>query len=84
MQNLTNNVRQSKYPMIDMEKAFELLIQYCQQFKPTTISLSIENCLGYTLSEDIFAIDDMPPFRASVMDGYAIMHSETTKFQLIH
>jgi gephyrin len=84
MENLKNDVRQSKYPMIDMEKAFDLLIDHCQQFKPTTISLAIDKCLGHSLSEDIFAVDDMPPFRASVMDGYAIKHSETTKFQLIH
>ena len=28
--------------------------------------------MGSVLAEDIFAVDDLPPFRASVMDGYAV------------
>lgn len=27
---------------------------------------------GSVLAEDVFAKDDLPPFRASVMDGYAV------------
>lgn len=28
--------------------------------------------LGSELAENIFAVDDLPPFAASVMDGYAV------------
>ena len=28
--------------------------------------------MGSVLAEDIFALDDLPPYRASVMDGYAV------------
>lgn len=28
------------------------------------------------LAEDIFALDDLPPYRASVMDGYAVSDLE--------
>ncbi len=40
---------------------------------------SVENCLGLTLAEDITSVINMPPFRQSAMDGYAVnMHDSNT------
>ena len=32
--------------------------------------------MGSVLAENIFALDDLPPFPASVMDGYAVSDLE--------
>ena len=31
-----------------------------------------EIAVGDILGQDVYAVDDLPPFRASVMDGYTI------------
>ncbi len=57
--------------MISVEEAKKLIestISLTQ--KTTTISLSAG--LGYTLAESVYAEINLPPFRQSAMDGYAI------------
>jgi len=34
---------------------------------------SIRNGLGYIIAEDVFAKDPLPPFPASIKDGYAVV-----------
>ena len=35
--------------------------------------LFVLDCLGRNLSEDVFAKDPLPPFPASIKDGYAVI-----------
>ncbi len=40
---------------------------------------SLQECLGFTLAKDVLSAINMPPFRQSSMDGYAIhIHDENT------
>ena len=57
--------------MMPMEDAFRLIVEKCSETKGE-IEVGLEEALGYVLAEDVQAEDDLPPFRASVMDGYAI------------
>ena len=39
-----------------------------------TISLPVnENLVGYILAEDVRAAESVPAFRASIVDGYAVL-----------
>lgn len=41
-------------------------------------SVMLHECLGRVLAEDIHAGEDLPPFRRSIMDGYAVRGLDTT------
>lgn len=60
--------------MIELEKAFELIIENCGTMPE--IQLSFHECLGYICAEDLYAKLDMPPFDKSSMDGYAFKWKE--------
>ncbi len=47
------------------------------------IELPLSKALNYALAEAIFSPIDMPPFRQSSMDGYALCLGENTTYQLI-
>ena len=56
--------------MISVEEALRKIDQNVQPLPGTTIPVS--GSLGYSLSEDIVAGDDVPDFDNSAMDGYAV------------
>ncbi|SCX98802.1 molybdopterin molybdochelatase [Nonlabens sp. Hel1_33_55] len=64
--------------MVTIEQALEIIQQ--QKVKHSLESKDLDNCLGYSLSEDIYAPFDMPSFDNSAMDGYALcgIHQEYT------
>jgi molybdopterin molybdotransferase len=48
-----------------------------------TKGIEVRDAVGFVLSEDIFSPINMPPFRQSAMDGYAIHVHEDQSYQLI-
>jgi hypothetical protein len=77
-------IRRSKYEMLDMDLANKLVFEKSiakfplgnEELDVTGESLLFNFYLdlspGLVLAEAVTAKDDLPPFRASVMDGYAI------------
>ena len=75
--HLENNLTKSKYEMMMMDQAIQTMIEKCVgQFESkrrvVQLNLNDQSLDGSILAQDIFAKDDLPPFRASVMDGYAV------------
>lgn len=68
--------------MMQMEEALAAMVMECSKSgkqKVTSLDISTpELLLGSVLAEDVVAKDDLPPFRASVMDGYAVCTSHTS------
>ncbi len=64
--------------MIDMDVAWQLILSksrelVSQRSSPLTCVKDLNDIKpGDILAEHVTAVDDLPPFRASVMDGYAI------------
>ncbi|MBL4674787.1 MAG: molybdopterin molybdotransferase MoeA [Mucilaginibacter sp.] len=58
--------------MISVEEAKALVIKNITELPPVAIPLS--EAAGHVLAADIFAICDIPAFRQSSMDGYAMMY----------
>ncbi|XP_067132977.1 gephyrin [Centruroides vittatus] len=66
--------RHSIYPLVPVQDAQKLIIDECDSMD--VIYLKFKDCLGFILAEDIFAIDNLPPFPASIKDGYAVIASD--------
>lgn len=60
--------------MISVQQAKLLIKENCAPLGP--VSLSIENCAGLTLHEDVYTKGDFPAFAQSSMDGYAFVFED--------
>lgn len=67
--------------MISVSEALSIIDKI--KYSPSLRSLPIEKCQGYILAEDIFSPIDMPPFRQSAMDGYALTTQDNNIYELI-
>jgi len=62
--------RESKWPMIPIDEAVQIALSHTMTLPSKKVPLS--KSLGLIVAEDIAAQDALPPFRASIKDGYAI------------
>src|SRR5437660_4873146 len=59
---------------LSVDEALERILARVRPLAAT--SLDLLDALGLTLAEDIVADRDVPPFRNSAMDGYAVRASD--------
>src|ERR1022692_3922903 len=64
-------MRASTYPMVAIETAIGIVLEHTHTLG--TVHVSITEALGRVLAETPIAADDMPPFVASAVDGYALV-----------
>src|ERR1700743_1839101 len=67
--------------MIGVSEAKKLITESIVPLLP--VEVSIENASGHVLAADVFAICDIPAFRQSSMDGYAIKFDDKDQSLLI-
>lgn len=60
--------RESPFPMITVKEAQDIVLSHCKSLGTETVYFT--DGLGRVLAEDICAQDPLPPFPASVKDGY--------------
>jgi molybdopterin molybdotransferase len=58
-----------------IDKALEKINNFTKAWSVKTEIVSLDNALGKILAEDIYAPCDVPPFRRSTVDGYALIAS---------
>ncbi|KAF2152454.1 gephyrin [Myriangium duriaei CBS 260.36] len=68
----TGRHRHSPYPMISVESALDLIVEHVPSPVATTASLST-SLIGSVLAADVAAQEAVPAFRASIVDGYAVI-----------
>ena len=68
----TRRYRESPYPMLSVELATELIFKHTPLPKPFQATVDID-LVGSVLAEDVTANEAVPAFRASIVDGYAII-----------
>ncbi|KAI5806745.1 hypothetical protein DFH27DRAFT_642558 [Peziza echinospora] len=74
-ESVTRRHRASPYPMITVDEAHQLIAQHTPQ--PKVIDRPVDNSLiGYILAEDIVSTEPVPAFRASIVDGYAVIGAD--------
>ncbi|KAJ3149304.1 hypothetical protein HDU86_007027 [Geranomyces michiganensis] len=66
--------RHSPYPMISYEDALATVLQHA--VKKDRNAMNLADCLGYVLADDVCAAEDVPSFRASIVDGYAVVDTD--------
>jgi gephyrin len=71
----TRRYRESPYPMLSVEDALNQIAEHTPEPLITTASVD-ESLVGSVLAEDVTARESVPAFRASVVDGYAIIASK--------
>ncbi|GME79385.1 unnamed protein product [Ambrosiozyma monospora] len=73
---VTQRARDSPYPIISLEESFALIKQHTPE--PTVIEMSITDPLltGSYVADDYYAPKMVPNFRASIVDGYAVVSSD--------
>lgn len=72
--NVPDRHRESPFPMISVEKALDLIRSSVQQQGSEIVYL--HEAHGRVLSSYILSKCDLPPFRASIKDGYAVLASD--------
>jgi molybdenum cofactor synthesis domain-containing protein len=66
----------STYPMVAIDTAIGIVLEHTSTL--TTEIVGMEDALGRVLAETPVAADDMPPFVASAVDGYALIAGDGT------
>ncbi|KAL2362078.1 hypothetical protein RJZ56_005019 [Blastomyces dermatitidis] len=73
----TRRYRESPYPMLSVEEALKIIVE--QTPEPTIIETRVDASLvGSVIAEDIYAREAVPAYRASIVDGYAVIASTPT------
>lgn len=68
----TRRNRSSPYPMLSVEDALRLVKEHTPP--PKIVDRTVDgNLVGYVLAEDVTASEAVPAYRASIVDGYAIV-----------
>ncbi|XP_076941592.1 molybdopterin biosynthesis protein CNX1-like [Bidens hawaiensis] len=60
--------------MIPVEEALRIVLDASKRLPPVTVAL--DDALGKVLAEDIRAPDPLPPYPASIKDGYAVIAAD--------
>lgn len=61
--------------MIEVHEAHDIIKNVCIQSSEFH-EIDIKNAIGCTLAEDIRALESLPSFPCSTMDGYAVIASD--------
>lgn len=68
----TRRYRSSPYPMLSVEEALGIIAQETPE--PSVVEVPVTtNLVGSVLAEDVYAREAVPAYRASIVDGYAIV-----------
>lgn len=74
--------RSSPYPLVQVPEAQNLVFSHCPQGELTEI-VDITQALNRVLAEDVYAKDPLPPFNASIKDGYAVKASDGAGIRVV-
>lgn len=69
--------RESPYPMLSVEEALRRVLEEASRYR-RKVKAAVEPALvGHILGEDVVAGEAVPAYRASIVDGYAIIVPES-------
>ncbi|MEI7884632.1 MAG: gephyrin-like molybdotransferase Glp [Clostridia bacterium] len=59
------------------EETRSIIAELAKDIELTTEKVPLARCLGRVLAEDVIAIENLPPFNRSTVDGYAVFAADT-------
>ncbi|KAE8150613.1 molybdenum cofactor biosynthesis protein Gephyrin [Aspergillus avenaceus] len=67
--------RSSPYPMLSVDEALKLISEHTPN--PVVVEVPVTTALvGSVIAEDVYAAEAVPAYRASIVDGYAVIAPE--------
>ena len=72
LDNVAGRLRESPFPMVSVEESQKILKETAESDIPS-VKVNIWDSFGRVLSETVHSPLDLPPFRASIKDGYAVI-----------
>ena len=69
------------YPLTPFEKALDLILQHTPRLDVE--GMVFHEALGCVLAKDVHATEPIPPFRASAMDGFAVIAGDPAEWRHI-
>jgi molybdenum cofactor synthesis domain-containing protein len=75
------DLAESPYPMISVEEAVETVLRHVAPLTP--VKVPFDDALGLVLAQDVAAVEPMPPFAASAVDGYAVIAADTSSIRQV-
>lgn len=72
LDDVAGRLRESPFPMISLEQSREIL-KTSVDGETRTVRVNIWDSFGRVLAETVCSPCDLPPFRASTKDGYAVI-----------
>ncbi|KAL5463261.1 hypothetical protein EMCRGX_G032144 [Ephydatia muelleri] len=73
--NVASRPRHSPYPMLPVEEALDIIMEHTPTL-PEEECHTLLDSLGHIIAQDVHATFPLPPFPASVKDGYAVIASD--------
>ena len=71
---VARRARESPYPLISVASAQKIVLEH--GYVLGTEKVAFNEALGRVLAEEVLAKDPLPPFPASIKDGYAVLASD--------
>ena len=69
--------------MITVQEAQKIVLDHCAKMEKKTEKISFKDALNRVLAEDVLAHDPLPPFPASIKDGYAVLSADKAGPRLV-
>ena len=73
----SSRYRESPYPMLSVDDAVKLIMEHSPQPEPRRMAVN-GLLVDYVLAEDVKAVDPVPAYRASIVDGYAVISTDSS------
>lgn len=67
-------MKNESYPMVPVPEALQTVLAHAQPLAPVTVTLAGAD--GLVLAADVAATEPLPPFPASIKDGYAVVAAD--------
>lgn len=72
LDDIAGRLRESPFPMISIEESQKILESTIEK-NSASVKVDIWESFGRVLAETVYSPCDLPPFRASIKDGYAVI-----------
>ncbi|KAL4766026.1 uncharacterized protein BDW70DRAFT_40576 [Aspergillus foveolatus] len=72
----TRRYRESPYPMLSVDEALRLISAHTPEPEVIEVPVNID-LVGYVIAEDVYAVEAVPAYLASIVDGYAVIAPES-------
>lgn len=71
--SVTRRARSSPYPMTSVDDALSMILESAKALPVEQVAIDDTRLIGRIVAEDIYAREAVPAYRASIVDGYAVV-----------